>query len=111
MSEGKIIQVIGPTVDVEFPEGQLPAIHNALKIKREGYPDLVLEVQMHLGENKVRTVAMDSTDGLVRNHKVLDTGGPITVPVGEGVLGRIINVIGEPIELWILSNLIPRVEK
>jgi len=98
MSEGKIIQVIGPTVDVEFPEGQLPAIHNALKIKREGYPDLVLEVQMHLGENKVRTVAMDSTDGLVRNHKVLDTGGPITVPVGEGVLGRIINVIGEPID-------------
>ncbi|NQV19752.1 MAG: F0F1 ATP synthase subunit beta [Armatimonadetes bacterium] len=98
MIEGKIIQVIGPTVDVEFPEGQLPAIHNALKIKREGYPDLVLEVQMHLGENKVRTVAMDSTDGLVRNHKVLDTGGPITVPVGEGVLGRILNVIGEPID-------------
>ena len=98
MIEGKIIQVIGPTVDVEFSEGQLPAIHNALKIKREGYPDLVLEVQMHLGENKVRTVAMDSTDGLIRNHKVLDTGGPITVPVGEGVLGRILNVIGEPID-------------
>ncbi len=83
---------------MEFSEGQLPAIHNALKIKREGYPDLVLEVQMHLGENKVRTVAMDSTDGLIRNHKVLDTGGPITVPVGEGVLGRILNVIGEPID-------------
>ncbi len=98
MSEGKIIQVIGPTVDVEFSEGQLPAIHNALKITRPEYSDLVLEVQMHLGENKVRTVAMDSTDGLIRNQKVLDTGGPITVPVGEGVLGRILNVIGEPID-------------
>jgi len=98
MVEGKVIQVIGPTVDVVFPEGQLPAIHNALKITRKGYPDLVLEVQMHLGENKVRTVAMDSTDGLVRNEKVFDTTEPITVPVGEKVLGRIINVIGEPID-------------
>ena len=98
MVEGKVIQVIGPTVDVEFPEGHLPAIHNALKIKREGQPDLVLEVQMHLGENKVRTVAMDSTDGLVRNYKVTDCGEPISVPVGEGVLGRILNVVGEPID-------------
>ena len=98
MVEGKVIQVIGPTVDVVFPEGQLPAIHNALKIIRKGHPDLVLEAQMHLGENKVRTVAMDSTDGLVRNEKVIDTTEPITVPVGEKVLGRIINVIGEPID-------------
>ena len=98
MVEGKVIQVIGPTVDVVFPEGQLPAIHNALKIIRKGYSDLVLEVQMHLGENKVRTVAMDSTDGLVRNEKVIDTTEPITVPVGEKVLGRIINVVGEPID-------------
>jgi len=98
MVEGKVIQVIGPTVDVVFPEGQLPAIHNALKITRKGHPNLVLEVQMHLGENKVRTVAMDSTDGLVRNEKVLDTTEPITVPVGEKVLGRIINVVGEPID-------------
>jgi F-type H+-transporting ATPase subunit beta len=98
MVEGKVIQVIGPTVDVVFPEGQLPAIHNALKITRKGHPDLVLEVQMHLGENKVRTVAMDSTDGLVRAEKVIDTAEPITVPVGEKVLGRIINVIGEPID-------------
>jgi F-type H+-transporting ATPase subunit beta len=98
MVEGKVIQVIGPTVDVVFPEGQLPAIHNALKITRKGHPDLVLEVQMHLGENKVRTVAMDSTDGLVRAEKVIDTTEPITVPVGEKVLGRIINVIGEPID-------------
>ncbi len=98
MVEGKVIQVIGPTVDVVFPEGQLPAIHNALRITRKGHPDLVLEVQMHLGENKVRTVAMDSTDGLVRAEKVIDTTEPITVPVGEKVLGRIINVIGEPID-------------
>ncbi|MBN1948612.1 MAG: F0F1 ATP synthase subunit beta [Candidatus Cloacimonetes bacterium] len=98
MSEGKVIQIIGPAVDVEFPEGQLPAIHNALKIKRDDGAYLVLEVQMHLGENKVRTVAMDSTDGLVRNEIVIDTGEPISVPVGEKVLGRMINVIGEPID-------------
>ena len=98
MVEGRIIQVIGPTVDVEFPEGHLPAIHNALKVPRENQPDLVLEVQMHLGEKQVRTVAMDSTDGLVRNAKVFDTSEPITVPVGEAVLGRILNVVGEPID-------------
>ena len=98
MVEGKVIQVIGPTVDVEFPEGHLPAIHNALKIERKESSDLVLEVQMHLGENKVRTVSMDSTDGLVRNTKVIDTTEPIMVPVGVEVLGRMINVIGEPID-------------
>ncbi len=98
MIEGKVIQVIGPTVDVKFPEGHLPAINNALKIKRKNGADLFLEVQMHLGENKVRTVAMDSTDGLVRNTKVIDTSEPITVPVGEEVLGRMINVVGEPID-------------
>jgi len=98
MVEGKVIQIIGPAVDVEFPEGNLPAIHNALKIVREGHPDLILEVQMHLGENKVRTVAMDSTDGLVRNQVVFDLGEPISVPVGEHVLGRILNVVGEPID-------------
>ncbi len=98
MVYGRVIQIIGPTVDVKFPEGNLPAIHNALKIKRKDNPDLVLEVQMHLGESIVRTVAMDSTDGLVRNEKVIDTTEPITVPVGEGVLGRMINVVGEPID-------------
>ncbi|MBN2460205.1 MAG: F0F1 ATP synthase subunit beta [Candidatus Cloacimonetes bacterium] len=98
MVEGKVLQVIGPTVDVEFGAGALPAIHNALKIKREKLPDLTLEVQMHLGENKVRAVAMDSTDGLVRNQVVIDTGQAITVPVGEKVLGRIINIVGEPID-------------
>ncbi len=98
MVEGKIIQVIGPTVDVEFPEGHLPAIYNALLIKREGQTDLVLEVQMHLGENQVRTVAMDSTDGLTRGDTVYDSGQPITVPVGEKVLGRMLNVVGQPID-------------
>jgi len=98
MTEGKVIQVIGPVVDVEFPEGHLPAIYNALKLPREGQTDLIFEVQMHLGENKVRSVAMDSTDGLVRGAKVLDTGEPITTPVGEAVLGRLINVVGEPID-------------
>ncbi len=98
MVEGKIIQVIGPTVDVEFPEGHLPAIYNALVIKREGYSDLILEVQMHLGENQVRTVAMDSTDGLTRGDIVYDTNEPITVPVGEKVLGRMLNVVGQPID-------------
>ncbi len=98
MAEGKVIQIIGPAVDAEFPEGKLPAIYNALKIERDGQPDLILEVQMHLGENKVRTVAMDSTDGLVRNKKVIDLGKPISVPVGEGVLGRILNVVGDPID-------------
>ncbi|MCK9328685.1 MAG: F0F1 ATP synthase subunit beta [Candidatus Cloacimonetes bacterium] len=98
MTKGKVAQVIGPVIDAEFPEGQLPAIHNALNIKRDGQSDLILEVQMHLGENTVRAVSMDSTDGLVRGTEVIDTGVPITVPVGEKVLGRILNVVGEPID-------------
>ncbi|MEA1971718.1 MAG: F0F1 ATP synthase subunit beta, partial [Candidatus Cloacimonadota bacterium] len=97
MNKGKVIQVIGPVVDVEFSEGMVPDIFSALEIKRENGL-LVLEVQMHLGENKVRAVAMDSTDGLVRGIEVLDTGENIKVPVGEAVLGRIINVTGEPID-------------
>jgi F-type H+-transporting ATPase subunit beta len=98
MTEGKVIQIIGPVVDVEFPEGKLPAIYNSLKIKREDQSDLVLEIQLHLGERKVRTIAMDSTDGLVRGTTVYDTGEPITIPVGEEVLGRMINVTGDPID-------------
>ncbi|MCB5230618.1 MAG: F0F1 ATP synthase subunit beta [Candidatus Cloacimonas sp.] len=98
MTEGKIIQIIGPVVDAEFPEQKLPAIYNSIIVKREGQNDLVLEVQLHLGENKVRAIAMDSTDGLVRGMSVYDTGEPISIPVGEEVLGRMINVIGEPID-------------
>ncbi len=98
MNKGKISQIIGPVIDVEFSEGELPAIYNAINIKRDGSSDLVLEVQQHLGENIVRCVAMDSSDGLVRGMEVDDTGDSITVPVGPEVLGRMINVIGEPID-------------
>jgi F-type H+-transporting ATPase subunit beta len=102
MTEGSIIQIIGPVVDIDFPSGKLPSILNAVKIPRvnvEGVQeDLIVEVQMHLGEDRVRAVSMDSTDGLVRGMKAHDTGGPITVPVGPKVLGRLINVIGQPID-------------
>ena len=98
MNKGKISQIIGPVVDIEFNEGELPAIYNAVKIKREDGSDLVLEVQQHLGENIVRCVAMDSTDGMVRGTEAIDTGDSITVPVGPEVLGRLINVIGDPID-------------
>src|SRR4029453_10415007 len=93
---GHITQVIGAVVDVQF-EGPLPAILNALETKNQGNR-LVLEVAQHLGESTVRTVAMDTSEGLVRGQEVNDTGGPIRVPVGAGTLGRIMNVIGEPID-------------
>jgi len=93
---GRVSQVIGAVVDVQF-EGHLPAILNALETKNQGNR-LVLEVAQHLGESTVRTVAMDITEGLVRGQEVVDTGEPITVPVGDGTLGRIINVIGEPVD-------------
>ena len=95
---GKIVQVIGPVIDVAFPEGQLPAIYNALRVPRPENDDLVVEVALHLGDNVVRCVAMDGTEGLARGHRVDDTGAPISVPVGKEVLGRIINVLGEPID-------------
>ena len=93
---GKITQVIGAVVDVQF-EDHLPAILNALETKNGGQR-LVLEVAQHLGENTVRAVAMDTSEGLVRGQECTDTGGPISVPVGEETLGRIINVIGEPVD-------------
>src|SRR3982751_5210529 len=93
---GRITQVIGAVVDVQF-EGHLPAILNALETKNQG-SRLVLEVAQHLGESTVRTIAMDTSEGLVRGQEVTDTGQPIAVPVGAGTLGRIINVIGEPID-------------
>ena len=93
---GKISQVIGAVVDVEF-EGHLPAIQNALEVDNGGQR-LVLEVAQHLGESAVRTIAMDSTEGLVRGADAADTGAPITVPVGPETLGRILNVIGEPVD-------------
>src|SRR6188474_1908771 len=93
---GTIAQVIGAVVDVAF-ESDLPAILNALETDNNG-TRLVLEVAQHLGENTVRTVAMDSTDGLVRGQEVTDTAEPIAVPVGDETLGRIMNVIGEPVD-------------
>lgn len=96
-SVGKVSQVIGAVVDVQFPEGNLPAILNALHTQNEG-KTLVLEVAQHLGENMVRTIAMDATEGLVRGQEVADTGAAISVPVGPEVLGRIMNVVGEPID-------------
>jgi F-type H+-transporting ATPase subunit beta len=98
MYKGKISQIIGPVIDVEFGEGELPAIYSAVKIKHSDGSDIIAEVQQHLGENIVRCVAMDSTDGLVRGMEVVDLGEPITVPVGPEVLGRLINVIGQPID-------------
>ncbi|NMB26178.1 MAG: F0F1 ATP synthase subunit beta [Firmicutes bacterium] len=94
-NHGKILQVVGPVVDVEFAEGKLPQLHNALVVTDT---DLVLEVLQHLGNNAARCVAMSATDGLVRGMEVRDTNGPITVPVGEATLGRIFNVLGEPID-------------
>jgi len=105
MSEGRIVQVIGPVVDCEFPPGKLPAIYNALEVPDQKITDifsysqrLVLEVAQHLGESRVRTIALAATDGLKRGMKVVDTGTPITVPVGRATLGRIMNVIGEPVD-------------
>ena len=96
---GKVVQVIGPTVDVQFEGEELPRIYNALRIvdEKSGI-DLTLEVALHLGDDTARCIAMASTDGLVRGMKVVDTGGPITVPVGEQTLGRIFNLTGEPID-------------
>src|ERR1044071_917629 len=94
--KGHITQVIGAVVDVQF-EGHLPAILNALETENQGNR-LVLEVAQHLGESTVRTIAMDTSEGLVRGQEVADTGKPIAVPVGDGTLGRIINVVGEPVD-------------
>ena len=99
--EGKIVQIIGSTFDAEFPEGHLPEIYNAIKVESE-YKSVKLnltgEVQQHLGGNRIRCVALGSTEGLVRGMKVLDTGAPVTVPVGEKTLGRVFNLLGDPID-------------
>src|SRR5215813_9873737 len=100
---GKVVQIIGPVVDVEFSDSNLPPIYQALRVTSEGFDvpnpiDVICEVQQHLGEGRVRTVSMLPTDGMVRGMQVVDTGGPIKVPVGNGTLGRIINVVGEPVD-------------
>src|SRR5437899_7322320 len=100
---GHVIQVSGPAVDVQFAEGTLPPIYQAVKIVSDGFTvpspiDVILEVQQHLGEGRVRCIAMQPTDGMVRGMKAIDQGGPISVPVGRGTLGRVMNVIGEPVD-------------
>jgi F-type H+-transporting ATPase subunit beta len=97
-TEGRVVQIIGTVIDVEFPPGQLPAINNAVNIAREDGSVLVTEVQQHLGNNWVRCLAMDSTDGLRRDSQATDTGAAISVPVGEASLGRMFNVLGKPID-------------
>jgi F-type H+/Na+-transporting ATPase subunit beta len=100
---GKVVQISGPAVDVQFSEGNLPPIYQALRVTSEGFNvptpiDVILEVQQHLGEGRVRTVAMQATDGMVRGMNAIDVGGPISVPVGKGTLGRVMNVIGDPVD-------------
>src|SRR3954469_16904815 len=99
---GRVVQIIGPVVDVEFSNNYLPPIYQALRITSEGFEgetiDVVAEVQQHLGEGRVRAVSMLPTDGMVRGMKVIDLGGPITVPVGVPTLGRVMNVIGDPVD-------------
>jgi F-type H+-transporting ATPase subunit beta len=100
---GHVSQIIGPAVDVEFPEGKQPSIYTALRITSKGFTvpqplDVIAEVQQHLGEGRVRCVSMQPTDGMVRGMEAEDLGGPITIPVGSGALGRVMNVIGEPVD-------------
>src|SRR3954470_14481363 len=99
---GRIVQVIGPVLDVEFEAGHLPAIYNALRITSDGKSgpliDVIAEVEQHLGENRVRAVAMKPTDGMQRGMSVIDLGEPISVPVGPETLGRVLNVLGEPVD-------------
>ncbi|NOY22637.1 MAG: F0F1 ATP synthase subunit beta [Acidobacteria bacterium] len=102
MNKGKVIQVIGPVIDVEF-EGELPPIYNAVRVRHKDEEtgvdlDLIAEIEQHLGENRVRCVSMQPTDGLIRGVDAVDTGKPITMPVGDATLGRILNVIGEPVD-------------
>jgi F-type H+-transporting ATPase subunit beta len=111
MAKGRVVQVMGPVVDIEFERGYLPAIYNAIKIQHKAQNsgerdiDLTVEVAVHLGDNLVRTVAMASTDGLVRGMEAVDTGAPISVPVGAVTLGRVFNVLGEPIDLQELGQV------
>ncbi|MEG0004969.1 MAG: F0F1 ATP synthase subunit beta, partial [Clostridium sp.] len=94
---GKVIQVIGPVIDVKFEDGQLPEIYNAVKVEI-GNKEIVTEVMQHIGDDVVRTVSMEATEGVVRGMKAVDTGAPISVPVGEATLGRLFNVLGDAID-------------
>src|SRR6516162_1270121 len=100
---GHVVQVAGPAVDVQFEEATMPPIYEALRIVSDGFTvptpiNVIVEVQQHLGEGRVRCIAMQATDGMVRGMKAIDLGGPISVPVGQGTLGRVMNVVGEPVD-------------
>src|SRR4030042_6308435 len=97
MAEGQVRQIIGTVVDLEFPPEELPALFNAVEIEMDGH-SLVAEVEQHLGNNWVRCLAMDSTDGLRRGARAVDTGQPISVPTGPGTLGRLFNILGAPLD-------------
>src|SRR5579863_709847 len=99
---GHIIKIAGPAVDVQFEEATMPPIYQALRVTSEGFDvptplNVIVEVQQHLGEGRVRCIAMEATEGMVRGMKAIDQGGPISVPVGRGTLGRVMNVIGQPV--------------
>ncbi len=103
VAEGHVVQVAGPTIEIQFPEGHVPKIFNAIKVTSEGFDvptkiDITAEVAQHIGEGRVRTIAMEPTDGLVRGMKAVDLGIPITIPVGKQTLGRVLNVLGEPVD-------------
>ena len=101
--EGKVIQISGPAIDIQFPENQIPAIHTAIRIISEGFQletplDVIVEVAQHIGEGRVRTIALQPTEGMVRGMRAISTGAPVSVPVGKETLGRVLNVIGEPVD-------------
>src|SRR3954447_16594784 len=103
VAEGHVVQVAGPTIEIQFPEGHVPKIFNAIQVTSEGYDvpvkvDITAEVAQHIGEGRVRTIAMEPTDGLVRGMKAYDLGQPITIPVGKQTLGRVLNVLGQPVD-------------
>src|ERR1051325_1048456 len=103
MVEGKVVQVAGPAVDCEFPEGKIPLVYTAIRITSEGFDvpspiDIICEAQQHIGEGRVRTIALQPTEGLVRGMKAESLGRPVEVPVGKETLGRVLNVIGQPVD-------------
>src|SRR5271154_3863700 len=113
MVEGKVIQISGPAVDIQFPEAQIPVINTAIHITSEGFTvptpiDVMVEVAQHIGEGRVRTIALQPTDGMVRGMKAVSLGHPIQVPVGPQTLGRVMNVIGEPVDNMGPVNTAPK---
>src|SRR3954452_10391130 len=100
---GHVVQIAGPAIDCQFPEGQIPEVHTAIRITSEGFDvpepiDIICETAEHIGEGRIRTIAMQPTEGMVRGMKAISLGGPISVPVGKEALGRVLNVLGQPVD-------------